>query len=400
MACAVGANDVANAMGPSVGARVLNLKTAVIIAAIFEAAGALLASGQVTQTISKGILDISPDLDVYFIMQGMLSALLASGVWLIIATYFGWPVSTTHTIIGSVIGFGLFGLGFNKIHWDVISSIVLSWFLTPLIGGLLSYTLFQSSNYFVFYQRKPLSMARWVLTFYLFLVSFVFSMVTTVQCLKVIKVSLSFDQSLFLSIVVSLIVSFVGYFAMGLFVKHRSIYKFMDQDYVTLEKMFGFLVICTACAMAFAHGSNDVANAIGPLAAILSLYKGGIAGLADATISIWLVALGACGVVCGLAVYGYKVIETVGSQITSLTPSRAFAVQLATASTVVFSSGLGLPVSTTHTLVGALLGVGFARGISSINLEVVSQIFMSWFITLPVGGVLTIIIMNLMYVFL
>lgn len=390
MAWGVGANDVANAMGTSVGSKALTIFQAIIIAAIFEALGSLLAGGQVTETIRGKIIDATmfsqtPDLLVY----GMLASLLAAGTWLIIATSFGWPVSTTHSIVGAVIGFGLIVLGVKAIYWHQIINIALSWIVTPIIAAVVAYLLFRSVQWLIFGSRAPIRNAKRYIPCYIFLVAIVIALVTLLNGLKHLGLHFTTWEGILIAIIVSLIIALIGV----LLLKHVSIENnnASSTDFAKLEKIFGVLMIFTACAMAFAHGSNDVANAIGPLSAVVGIVNGSGKVLATSHIPFWIMLLGAAGIVSGLAMYGYKVIATVGTDITQLTPSRGFAAQLATASTVVIASGIGLPVSTTQTLVGAVLGVGFARGIGALNLSVIRNIFMSWIITLPAGAVFSII---------
>lgn len=400
MAWGVGANDVANAMGTSVGSKALTLIQAIIIAAIFEAAGALLAGGQVTNTIRSQIIDASlfannPQVLIY----GMLASLLAAGSWLIIATRFGWPVSTTHSIVGAVIGFGIIELGVDSIYWYQVINIVLSWIVTPIISGVIAYFLFRSVQMLIFDSETPVRNARRYVPAYIFLAALVLTLVTLFSGLKHLGLNLSVDQNILLAIVLSLGIALLG--ALYLHFIHTRNGEIEDHpNFSALEKIFGVLMLFTACAMAFAHGSNDVANAIGPLAAVYGIVKSGGFVLAESKIPFWVMGLGAVGIVSGLAMYGYKVIATIGSEITQLTPSRGFAAQLATASTVVIASGLGLPISTTQTLVGAVLGVGFARGIGALNLSVVRNIFMSWIITLPAGAVFAILYFHILQFFL
>ena len=392
MAGAVGANDVANAMGTSVGANVLTLRQAVIVAGVFEALGALLASGQVSQTLSHGIIDISqfahtPEL----LVLGMIASLIAAGAWLILATAFGWPVSTTHAIVGAVIGFAAIGLGIHHIHWQVVVNIALSWFVTPAIAALGAFLLFLSVQRGILAAPQPYRAILRYMPVYVFLVSMTISWVTLSQGLKPLGVFLSKEVIWSLSLVISMVFSVIGFYWMKrLLMCEKNVQ--LDAKIVNfklLERAFGVLAVFTACAMAFAHGSNDTANAIGPMAAVYDLIQTGGQIKQATLLPFWLVVLGAIGVVLGLAIYGYRVIATVGVRITELTPSRGFAAQLATAATVIICSGLGLPVSTTQILVGALLGVGLARGIGSINLRVVKNIVISWIITLPVSAVLS-----------
>ncbi|EAR09369.1 inorganic phosphate transporter [Reinekea blandensis] len=390
MAWGVGANDVANAMGTSVGSKALTIKQAIIIAMIFEFAGAYLAGGEVTGTIRKGIVDQAvfadePQLLVY----GMMSALLAAGIWLAIASWKGWPVSTTHSIVGAIVGFAAVGIDFDAVHWSKVGSIVASWVVSPVLSGTLAFFLFRSVYRFILNTDDPFQNAKRYVPVYMFLVGFMMAMVTLLKGLKHIGLHLSFLQSTGLSVVAGLLVMALG----ALLLTRIKIDKKANKDfrYASVEKVFAVLMVFTACAMAFAHGSNDVANAIGPLAAVVSTIQNNGEILAKSALPSWILMLGGGGIVVGLATFGYKVMGTIGRKITELTPSRGFAAELAAATTVVIASGTGLPVSTTHTLVGAVLGVGLARGISALNLRVIGSIVSSWIITLPAGAFLSIL---------
>lgn len=389
MACGVGANDVANTMGTSVGSKVLSIRQALLIAAVCEAAGAFLASGQVTETIRSRIIDAhllsgSPEIFVY----GMLAALLSAGVWLAIATYFGWPVSTTHSIIGAVIGFGAIGVGIHAVQWAVVINIFMSWVLTPILAGFLAFFLFKSIYWLVLDKHEPLKEARRFLPFYVFLVAFVMSSTTLTKGLVHLNLTFPARHSVLLSATISMFFVLLSYVLLGRVMRDEHVPRKSISEHI--EKGFGILAVFTACSLGFAHGSNDVANAIGPLGAIVSVVLNGDGVASSVPLPTWMPLFGAVGIVVGLALYGHRVIETIGSNITLLTPSRAFAAQLSTAATVVLASGVGLPVSTTQTLVGAILGVGFAGGINALNLNVIRNIFLSWVITLPVGAVLAI----------
>lgn len=389
MAWGVGANDVANAMGTSVGSKALTLKQAIIIAIIFEAAGALLAGGEVTDTIRSKIIDVTPLTDTPEIyVFGMLSSLLAAGVWLLLASLKGWPVSTTHSIIGAIIGFGSITVGVKAIYWSQVVGIVASWVVTPIIAGIIAFLLFTSIQKYILNTDDPLLNAKRIVPIYVFIVSFVLSMVTVSEGLKHVGLSFNFHTSLIYALGAAVVLTILGKFLL-----HRADLKEAAKpkfDFVGVERVFGLLMIFTACAMAFAHGSNDVANAIGPLAAIVNIVDNAGKLTAQSPIPFWVLGLGATGIVAGLSMYGYKMIAIIGQHITELTPTRGFSAELATATTVVLASGTGLPISTTQTLVGAILGVGFARGIGALNLNVIRNIFMSWVITLPAGAVLSV----------
>ena len=389
MAWGIGANDVANAVCTAVGAKAITIMQAVIIAGIFEFAGAVLAGGQVTSTIRSGIIDASQFVqNPNYLVYGMLAALLAAGIWLLVASKFGWPVSTTHSIVGAIIGFAWVELGANSIKWHVVTSILLSWVITPIIAGLMSFLIFKSIQKLIFLNTQPERAARRYLPFYVFLVAFVVSGVTLINGLKHVVAGLSYELDLFIAAGISFVIMVIVYWLLA-----RVSFSTPSQTnrFAGTEKIFGVLMIFTACSMAFAHGSNDIANAIGPVAAIVSIVKSNGNVLATSPLPLWILLFGAIAVVLGLAMYGHKVIATIGSNITELTPSRGFAASLATSMTVILASGTGLPISTTQTLVGAVLGVGIARGITALNLNVIGGIFMSWAITLPAGALLSVI---------
>ncbi|MBF9001617.1 MULTISPECIES: inorganic phosphate transporter [Vibrio] len=388
MAIGIGANDVANAMGTSVGSKALTVKQAIVIAMIFEFAGAYLAGGEVTDTIRKGVIETSlftahPDVLIY----GMLSSLLAAGTWLLVASYMGWPVSTTHSIIGAIIGFACISVGTNAVDWGSVKGIVGSWIVTPIIAGFFAYLIFVSAQRLIFDTENPLLNAKRFVPVYMFITTMVIALVTIKKGLAHVGLHLTSTEAWIWAIAVSAVVMVGGY----IYISKRFSNRDNNQGFNGVESIFSVLMVITACAMAFAHGSNDVANAIGPLSAVVATVNSmGVIG-AKSEIAWWILPLGGVGIVVGLATLGHKVMATVGTGITELTPSRGFAAQLATACTVVLASGTGLPISTTQTLVGAVLGVGFARGIAALNLGVVRNIVASWVITLPAGAVLAVV---------
>ncbi|WP_254276638.1 inorganic phosphate transporter [Halomonas sp. 3H] len=390
MAWGVGANDVANAMGTSVGSKAITIKQAILIAVVFEFLGAWLAGGEVTSTIRGGIVDPALlEADPQFLVYGMLSALLAAAIWLLIASAKGWPVSTTHSIVGAIVGFGAVGLGMEAVAWGKVGTIASSWLISPLLAGTIAFVLFKSVQHLIFESHEPFAAAKRYVPGYVFLVGFIVAMVTLTKGLKHVGLDLSFGQSFLLSTLLG-----VAIMGVGIAMQRRIKYERRADDHFgfsNVERVFGVLMIFTACAMAFAHGSNDVANAVGPLAAVISVVRSD--GVIDsaALVPWWVLVLGGGGIVVGLVTYGHKVIATVGTGITELTPSRGFAATLAAATTVVLASGTGLPISTTHTLVGAVLGVGLARGMAALNLGVIGTIVMSWLITLPAGAGLSIL---------
>ena len=381
MAWAIGANDVANAMGTSVGSGALTVWGAILVAAIFEFAGAFFAGGHVTDTVRKGMLDLSL-VDRDQLIYGMLGSLAAAGTLLVGATRFGLPVSTTHAIVGAIVGFGVVSVGPEVVNWGKIGQIVLSWLTSPLIAGVFAFVIFQITRAKVLDTKDPVAQIRKLGPIFFFLVFFIIGLVTLFKGLKPLKLNLELTEALMGSILLGFIGAGVGVF----FIRRVELgQEDPKHRFSRVEKIFVVLQILTACAIAFAHGSNDVANAIGPLAAISSAISGADLG-GKASVSPWMLAIGGIGIVFGLATWGYRVMETVGKRITELTPSRGFAAQLAAATTIVVASRLGIPVSTTHTLVGAVLGVGLARGISALDMRVVGKIIASWVATLPIAA--------------
>lgn len=394
MAWGVGANDVSNAMGTSVGSRALTIKQAIFIAMFFEFFGAYLAGGQVAETIKNGIVDaalIPPDLFVL----GMMSALLSAGTWLLIASIQGWPVSTTHTIVGAIIGFAAIGISPTAVNWVGLLPIVSSWIITPFISGLIAFGIFKSVQWLIMNTDDPFHSAkRWV-PMYMFLTGFMLALMTFTKGLKHVGLDFTVLESFLYSALVGVLVCGLG---IALLTRIQ-----LDPEadrsfhFASVEKVFAVLMIFTACAMAFAHGASDVSNAVGPLAAVVGVINAGgdmVVG-GKSAVPGWVLLLGAIGIVVGLATYGWKVMATIGKGITELTPSRGFAAELATACTVVTASGVGLPVSTTHTLVGAVLGIGLARGIGALNLGMIGKIFSTWVITLPAGALFAILYLEL-----
>jgi PiT family inorganic phosphate transporter len=390
MAWGIGANDVANAMGTSVGSGSVTIKQAIIIAVIFEFSGAILAGGEVTATIRKGILDAALFTnDPHLLVYGMMASLLAAGSWLLIASSFGWPVSTTHSIVGAIVGFGAVGVGVDAVAWGKVIKIVISWIASPVLAGIVSFTLFRSLQNLIIDTQDPFNNAKKYVPYYMFLVGFVVSLVTIFKGLKHVGLSFSASTSYLLSLGFGLLVAIIG----TLMIRniHLNPDENIDFHFTSMERVFGVLMIITAAAMAFAHGSNDVANAIGPLAAIYSVIESGGAIGSKSVLPLWILLVGGAGIVVGLVTYGHRVIATIGTGITQLTPSRGFAATLAAAATVVIASGTGIPVSTTQVLVGAVLGVGLARGMAALDTRVINRIFLSWIVTLPAGALMSIL---------
>ena len=387
MTWGIGANDVANALGTSVGSGAITVRTAIIVAAIFEFAGAALAGGNVTSTIRKGIIDPNQIADrPEILVFGMLAALLAAGCWLALASAKGWPVSTTHSIVGAIVGFAVAGIGVDAVNWGKISQIVASWVVSPALGGGIAFMLMMSIQHLIMNADKPFKAAvKWA-PVYIFLVGFVISLVTLFKGLKHLKIELGISESFVVAAIIGVIVALIGKWAVNRVTFDETEDK--KSHIASVERVFAPMIIFTACAMAFAHGSNDVANGVGPLAAVYGLIQSGGEITQKLAMPIWILALGGAGIVLGLTTYGYRVMRTIGTKITSLTPTSGFCATVAAAITVVLASRTAMPVSTTHIAVGAVMGVGLARGFAALDIRVIGKIVVSWVVTLPAGGIL------------
>lgn len=438
MAWSIGANDVANAMGTSVGSGGLSLKKALLIAAIMEFCGAVFVGSHVSETVRSGMFD-PLKFEPLPLVLGFISALLAAAVWLQVATYFGWPVSTTHSIVGSVIGVGILIGGFYSIRWEKVLAIILSWVISPVSGGFFAFILLKIIQKLIINDKYPLKKMYRFMPFISFYVAFILTLATVYKGLPKFKLDLPLPKALVISSLIGIIFALLSIlWARKLKIIHdkerieknieltepleegipfvRKQYRNKPDarpelrpplapgsdlpakrwehrrqfEFEKVESIFAYMLIGSACFLAFSHGANDTANAVGPMAAAIDIVKNGIVGL-KAPIPVWILFLGAIGIVIGLSTWGYKVIQTVGSKITHLTPSRGFAANISAATTIVVASRLGLPISTTHTLVGAVMGIGLARGVEYLNLRVVRDIIISWLVTVPVGAVLAIV---------
>jgi len=443
MAWNIGANDVANAMGTSVGSGALTLRRAVLVAAVLEFGGAFMAGSPVSETVRKGIVDSSLFAgDPTAFVCGMLAALLAAGAWLQIASYFGWPVSTTHSIVGAIIGFGVLYGGLDAVHWPKVGEILSSINGTPLLSATIAYFTFRLLLRKIFYQPNPLKATKQLAPVLAFIVLTILTLTMVFKGLKNWHLDLSFFNALAIAIPVGLVAAIVTRFlvrriqvdddtptgnamrsqylasSLARAKKHlRRVQAVSDGEVQAevsellkhtenlgaqlaaekgptdspalnkVERIFVYLQILSACFVAFAHGSNDVANAIGPLSAVVQTVREGTVDMQSA-VPLWALALGGLGIVAGLATWGWRVMETIGRKITELTPSRGFTAEFSAAATIVLATKLGLPISTTHTLVGAVVGVGLARGMGALNLHTVRDIGVSWVITVPAGAFL------------
>ncbi len=445
MAWNIGANDVANAMGTSVGSGALTLKQAIFIAAILEFSGSFFFGSHVSATLQSGIIKAEIFSDVPLqLVDGMLAALLATGAWLQIASYYGWPVSTTHAIVGSVIGFGAIVGGIDAIQWSNVGFIVSSWILSPIFGGIISYVIFTTLRRQILYTENPVAKAKKLTPILVFIVLTILSMILLFKGLQNLPGNLDFVQSIVICLAIGVTGAIISRFlvqrikdipvkaqehpyhdevytglekakkhlqqvqvtsrgqtqyqvsqlleeldALSESLKPKQENRPMSQEYMVVEKIFGYLQILSACLMAFAHGANDVANAIGPLSAAIDILNTGVVNV-QPHVPTWALGLGGVGIVIGLATWGWRVILTIGKKITELTPTRGFAAEFGAAFTILAASRLGMPISTTHTLVGSVIGVGLARGIEALDLSTMRDIVISWIVTIPISAAITV----------
>lgn len=448
MAWNIGANDVSNAMGTSVGSGALTLRRAVLLAAILEFSGAFFVGANVSETMQRGLIDTDLFLmEPLTLILGMCAALLGTSIWLQIASFMGWPVSTTHAIVGAILGFGAVIGGTDAIHWEEVISIAVSWVLSPLISAIVAYIIFHILQRKILYAIDPTNAAKRLMPFMIFIVFGTFTLSLLFNGLENLNLSLSFPEALLISLAIGCLAAAITYFIirhthieedynrpltrnvpqsvvslekaikhltrvhvasfdethekvskiltevqdLSLSLRKETSFAERTSEYRTVEKMFAYLQILSACFIAFAHGANDVANAIGPVAAVLDTIKNG--AISDvSTIPAWLLVFGGVGIVIGLATWGWRVIETIGKKITELTPTRGFSAEFGAATTILVASKLGLPISTTHCLVGAVLGVGLARGMRALNLGMLRDIALSWLITLPASAAMSILL--------
>lgn len=391
---------MANAMGTSVGSGALTLPQAVLTAAVLEFSGAFLMGRHVTSTMQNGILVAS----VFqgkdsLLFAGLLSSLAAAGTWLQIASFYGWPVSTTHCIVGAIVGFGLVYGGIGAVFWSSLARVTSSWVISPLLGAAASFIVYKCIRRFVYSAPNPGQAAAAAAPVAVFL---------GVTGISFTAFPLALAQALACGAAGAVIVSRVIHKQLGHLLTseaqkavdksgphHQNNIGFLSDiagptgaQLEIVYGVFGYMQVLSACFMSFAHGGNDVSNAIGPLAGALSILQGGAVGSAEIVIPTDVLAWGGFGIVAGLLMWGYRVMATIGKKITELTPTRGFAAEFAAASVVLVASKLGLPISATHTLVGAVMGVGFARGLNSVRAETVREIVASWVVTIPVGALL------------
>ncbi len=386
MAWSIGANDVANAMGTVVGSGSLSLRKAVLISGTMDCLGAILVGSQVTATIQKGVVDPClfagrPEL----MMWGMFSVLIGAATLVTVSTYFELPVSTTHAIVGSVTGFGLVSVGPANINWTTMGLIVASWFISPVFGGVVSYLIFAFIKKSVFNKPDPFLSAKRIGPYFVSAVFFVLTLMTLYKGLKPLNLDLGFAESTAIAAAVALASGIVTFLCI------RRMRESVEGRLTGVEKLAQPLQIVSAATEAFAHGANDVANAIGPLMAIVMICQTGSL-CSESKPIIWVLVLGGVGIMIGTLTWGYKVMATLGTKITEITPTRGFAAEFGTAATVLLASRFGLPVSTTHVSVGNVVGVGLARGYRALNFSVLWSIAKAWAFTVPASAILTIVI--------
>ncbi len=402
MAWNIGANDVANSMADAVGSGALSVKQAVIAAGICEFAGAVLVGSHVTDTIRKGIVDPSALASMPGMLEGepaallvigMSAALLSAAIWLNFATWTGMPVSTTHSIVGAVAGFGIVAAGIGSVNWGKMGQIVASWFISPFAGGLMAFILFKIISNTILGQEKPAKAAIRVTPYIVFFLAMVVTLATIYKGFKHVLKGLDWvtdTHTLLLAIAISVLSTIASKIHVQKKLGGKESLP-LTQQLELVEEVYVPLVIISSCAVAFAHGANDVANSVGPLAAVANILKTGTVEM-KVPVPFWILMLGGAGIVLGLATYGHRVMATVGTKITEITPTRGVAADIAATATVLVCTRMKLPVSTTHTLVGAIMGIGLARGLTGIDSRIAKKIFKSWIITVPAAAIVCIVL--------
>ncbi|MEJ2716822.1 MAG: inorganic phosphate transporter [Deltaproteobacteria bacterium] len=375
MAWNIGANDVANAMASAVGAKAITLGQAVIIAGVLNIIGATFIGSHVTQTIRMGIVDVSTTLDPHLILIGLLAALIAAALWVFFATIKGLPVSTTHSIVGAVVGFGLIVAGPGAVHWGRFLGIVVGWVLSPIMSGIAAFFLFRFIEKLVLARLDTLSGA--IATTPVLVATAVFVMTLSLFLKTPLAKKLGVEG------ILSLLIPLATFIAVYILVSLGARILLPRLNVSGAEDIFRYLQVMTSCYVALAQGANDVANAMGPLSGIYFIVSTGSVAL-TVPIPSWMLSLGGVMIAIGIFTWGYRVIETVGSKITELNNSRGFTIDFSTATVILGATMLGLPVSTTHAALGAYVGVGLARGLQAIDLGVLWKIMLYWLITVPI----------------
>jgi len=387
MAWNIGANDVANAMASAVGAKAITIRQAIFIAGILNVLGAVFLGSHVTNTIRKGIVSTEILADPHLALIGALSAILAAALWVSFATWKSLPVSTTHSIVGAMIGFGIMAGGFSVINWGKLAAVVISWVISPVFSLIISFLMFKFIIKIIISRKDSfIRSLKWSplfigITLFVVILSFLFK--TPLGK----RLSLSTPMSLVLASVLAVILSIIGMKALKHFIRPKKSNS--------AEEVFRFIQVGTSCYVALAQGANDVANAVGPLAVIYFIVKTGSVGT-EVQVPAFLLLFGGVGILCGIWMAGYRVMDTLGKKITTLTNTRGFSVEFAAATTVLIASKMGLPVSTTHAAVGGVMGVGIARGIEAVNFSIIFKIMIYWVLTVPVAAITSMIIFKIL----
>ena len=387
----IGANDVANSMASAVGAKAITIRQAVFIAGILNIVGAVFIGSHVTNTIRKGIVSTDVLTDPHLALIGALSALLAAALWVSFATWKSLPVSTTHSIVGAMIGFGIMAGGFSVINWGKLGAVVASWIISPLLSLVISFVMFKTIVKFILSRKNPFARAIKLSPFFTGIAFFVVVLSFLFKTPLGKKLSIGMPLALLLAFVL----------AVGLGLLARMLLKRLvkPQAANAVEAIFRRIQIGTSCYVALAQGANDVANAVGPLAVIYFLVKTGDIG-AKVPVPVFLLFFGGIGIACGIGMAGHRVMDTIGRKITTLTNTRGFSVDFAAATTVLVASKLGLPVSTTHAAVGGVMGVGLARGMEAVNFRIIFQIMIYWVLTVPASAITSIVIFKILQYFI
>ncbi len=391
MAWNIGANDVANSMASAVGARAITIRQAIFIAGILNIVGAVFIGSHVTKTIRKGIVSTDILSDPHLALIGALSALLAAALWVSFATWKSLPVSTTHSIVGAMIGFGVMAGGFSVINWDKLGAVVLSWVISPVFAMVIAFLMFKTIVKFILSKKDPFSQALKLAPYFISIALFVVILSFLFKTPLGKRLALGTPLALLVALALALVLGFMAVQILRKFIKRTNLSG--------EEEVFRKIQIGTSCYVALAQGANDVANAIGPLAVIYFLVKTGSVG-AKVPVPVFLLFFGGIGIACGIGMAGHRVMDTIGRKITTLTNTRGFSVDFAAATTVMIASKMGLPVSTTHAAVGGVMGVGLARGIEAVNFRIIFQIILYWVLTVPAAAITSIVIFKILQLFL
>jgi PiT family inorganic phosphate transporter len=391
MAWNIGANDVANSMAPVVGARAITIRQAIFIGAILNIIGAVFIGSHVTDTIRKGIVSTEILTDPHQVLIGALSAILAASMWVNFATWKSLPVSTTHSIVGAMTGFGIIAGGFSVINWIKLAAVVVSWIVSPIFSLVIAYLLFKIILKLILSRENAFTWALKLSPFFIGSTIFIVVLSFLFKTPLGKNLCMKGEDALIMALSMAFLFGFTG-----MILLKRTVRK---SDLEGAEEIFRFIQIGTACYVALAQGANDVANAIGPLAVIYLLVKTGVIG-ATVPVPVFLLIFGGIGIAFGISMAGHRVMETMGEKITALSNTRGFSVNFATATTVLLASKMGLPVSTTHAAVGGVLGIGLARGVEAVNFSIVFKIMLYWVLTVPAAAVTSMIIFKILQFFL